>query len=708
MGEAATLEEQKEATSVRQPLGLYEVKPQDTKEVIENPVLSRVASLGQEGVAPTVQKDSAPLPPVSPKPTHNTITGVLSPKETIFKLRATALEKQVADLTKQVEELINKTKEEKEKGEKAVLKATIESKGNVEKLQSLVQMQREELLNLRNSLDLEMKNSKEKDTRINELETALAQNDTLLATIGNNSYFSQGVAPITEISTDGGTPLVVSSQREEKPYDTESAALLQELLTELEETTEYGRIKEEIDSIAAKSLPENVSQNPATLRESKDTNVVIQSVETGIEIDTDVSPASTQVTQITEQNSTISNEMIQEGAPTVSSDMSLTLDSTSAVKQEEVPPTEDPSLQQENHAEDSGTVPALISPINEEYANKITGETKDLSSEEQVTLPEKETTTSPLPEQEKSVQTISKQDVSPKNNEDVVQKEKNLFLSKETISALFAAAPIATPESYLVSPFGFLSKETAARDIASFPENLIKALDSKDPSLLIEKTLYDTYQNTLASDIYLSGGSFAGNIEERVKVSAFIRSLLGFFLPNHIATLPDNETRTILSTATVSTLWITTCELYEEEKAISSSSLTSLIMEQLGLTAAAIEEKQATLREIVDTVYAKFLNPLLGRKSKNMDDDETVSPILEALRKAFEMDEKEVVHNKTHNYQFFMIALKNFLLRENERREIVKLFEEAREETLSALTENDSQKAEILRLFENAKKEVGV
>ena len=68
------------------------------------------------------------------------------------------------------------------------------------------------------------------------------------------------------------------------------------------------------------------------------------------------------------------------------------------------------------------------------------------------------------------------------------------------------------------------------------------------------------------------------------------------------------------------------------------------------------------------------------------NDTVTISPVIEALRKAFAMDEKEAIANKDHVYAFFMIALENFLLNEQYRPEILALFEQAKEEELAKLT----------------------
>lgn len=719
-------------TAMKQTLGAYSTFPNTQKTESKNAMLARASSIDSE--QKNLQTNSSISliteenisEPSSVKPSRSAVTGVTPPEEVVFRLKSQALEKQVADLTSQVQDLINKIKEEQEKGKKAVLKATIESEGNAEKLQSLVQMQREELLNLKNSLSLETKNSQGKDARIKELETALAENDSLLSTLGGNTYFGQGneggieqVAVNTAIESVKSEASQVLENRREKEENMEN--LLQELLVELEEVSDCDDIKKEIDDLASSVSPqtgENIVPGSVVSNSQEDTHTgnteqpEAQTAEdlTSPQTNTHAPIAGTPVTEETFGNSAGGKAKEEEAIVEVPTMKTIELEATATTI-----PTQETSSTEPNTSESIAiTEPVIETPL------EISSQEPSLTTskeEKNLTVTTSETTissealnainTSPQEVVEPSQQTPETVENTPQEAGAPENKEPtSSLLSKETISALFAAAPIATPESYLVSPFGFLSKETAARDLSSFPENLISALASKNPGMLVDATLYNTYKDTKASDIYLSSGSFGGSVEERVKLSAFIRSLLGFFLPNHIAMLPENEVKDILSTATVSALWTTTCQLYEEEKAVSSSSLSSLIMESLGLTAAAIEEKQATLREIVDAVYAKFLNPLLGKKAvQTSDDNEEVSPIIEALRKAFEMDEKELTLNKNHNYQFFMIALKNFLLRENERREIIKLFEEAREETLSALTESDAQKAEILRLFERAKEE---
>jgi hypothetical protein len=200
---------------------------------------------------------------------------------------------------------------------------------------------------------------------------------------------------------------------------------------------------------------------------------------------------------------------------------------------------------------------------------------------------------------------------------------------------------------------------------------------------MINKSLFEKFKTTKTADIYLSTGVFTGTNEERVALSAFIKELLVFFIPSHNVSLTEHEITTILSNSTLEVLWNTCCTLYAEEVEKSKNSVASNILERLDLHKGSEEEKLASLIDIRDLVYTNYLNELLT--------SEIETPIIEALRKAYEMDGKEKLLNKDHSYDFFCIALKNFILNKEQGEPLIALFEKVREETISSLSEGESQ-----------------
>ncbi len=199
---------------------------------------------------------------------------------------------------------------------------------------------------------------------------------------------------------------------------------------------------------------------------------------------------------------------------------------------------------------------------------------------------------------------------------------------------------------------------------------------------MINQALFEKFKATRTTDIYLSSGVFNGTKEERLALSAFIKELLVFFIPSHNASLSEHEIAAILSNSTLEVLWSTCCTLYAEEVEKSKNNVAGNILERLDLHKGSEEEKLASLIDIRDLVYTNYFNALLS--------EEPETPIIEALRKAYEMDGKEKLLNKDHGYDFFCIALKNFLLSKEHGAPLTDLFEKVREETIRSLTSEEA------------------
>ncbi len=199
---------------------------------------------------------------------------------------------------------------------------------------------------------------------------------------------------------------------------------------------------------------------------------------------------------------------------------------------------------------------------------------------------------------------------------------------------------------------------------------------------MINKALFEKFKGTKTTDIYLSSGVFSGTKEERLALSAFIKELLIFFIPSHNASLSEHEIAAVLSNSTLEILWNTCCTLYAEEVEKSKNSVAGNVLERLDLHKGSEEEKLANLIDIRDLVYTNYFNALLASEAE--------TPIIEALRKAYEMDGKEKMLNKDHGYDFFCIALKNFLLNKEQGTPLAALFEKVREETIQSLTAEET------------------
>jgi hypothetical protein len=119
--------------------------------------------------------------------------------------------------------------------------------------------------------------------------------------------------------------------------------------------------------------------------------------------------------------------------------------------------------------------------------------------------------------------------------------------------------------------------------------------------------------------------------------------------------------------------------MYQEELIRAKEDSAQDVLVELGLEGASNEEKLATLTDIRDLLYMNYFKRLL--------ETEEETKVIEALRKAFAMDQKERLLSKDHAYDFFSIAFKNFVLNKEQGDPLIKIFKEVREETIASLKE---------------------
>ncbi len=194
---------------------------------------------------------------------------------------------------------------------------------------------------------------------------------------------------------------------------------------------------------------------------------------------------------------------------------------------------------------------------------------------------------------------------------------------------------------------------------------------------MLSKETFEKYRTIKTKDIYLSDGNFTGTVEVRGQLSAFIKELLTFFIPNHNISIPEKELKIILAESTLELLFTTCCKMYQEELERAKDTTTEDILAELGLQNAGEEEKLATLADVRDLLYMNYFKRLL--------ETEEETKVIEALRKAFAMDQKESLLNKDHTYDFFSIAFKNFVLNKEQGNPLLAIFKEVKEETITSL-----------------------
>ena len=202
---------------------------------------------------------------------------------------------------------------------------------------------------------------------------------------------------------------------------------------------------------------------------------------------------------------------------------------------------------------------------------------------------------------------------------------------------------------------------------------------------MLSKETFEKYKATKTKDIYLSDGIFPGTKEEREELSSFIKELLIFFIPSHNIAVPERELRMILGESTLELLFATCCKMYQEEVVRAKESVSDTIIAELGLENVGAEEKLATLTEVRDLLYTNYFKRLL--------ETEEETKVIEALRKAFAMDQKESLLNKDHSYDFFSIAFKNFILNKEQGDPLLAIFKEVRAETIALLKEPPAAEA---------------
>jgi hypothetical protein len=196
---------------------------------------------------------------------------------------------------------------------------------------------------------------------------------------------------------------------------------------------------------------------------------------------------------------------------------------------------------------------------------------------------------------------------------------------------------------------------------------------------MLSKETFEKYKTTKTKDIYLSDGIFPGSMGEREELSAFIKELLTFFIPNHNISMPENELREILGETSLELLFATCCKMYQEELMRAKEESSEDVLAELGLENASDEDKLATLTDVRDLLYMNYFRRLL--------ESEEETKVIEALRKAFAMDQRESLLSKDHAYDFFSIAFKNFVLNKEQGDPLIKIFKEVKAETIASLKE---------------------
>lgn len=572
-------------------------------------------------------------------PNQISFTGVLSPKEKtlaelVQKLLANnnkvvsenntltiqngSLTEQIGKNAIEVAEHLKKDKEKDAKNLAYISHTTNEKDGKINSFQSLSLQQDERIHSIEDKLAREKAENSAKDEEIAKLKSQLAENDTFLSTVSSNPYFGQGI--VTETKGEDVIPVTTSNNIQQTLKNTTS------------EKAEISELQKELLE-AGTALFEGLSHNATIGEASSNLNTAYDELFSHIEEGDIPNDYPRKESEQESSNEVIAVEKITEEITLAPLESSASVTEPEITKETVVTPTQ------------NGTSPAVVEI--EAVSNTETTPSPTLSE----SIPEK-----------------------------VEKKETGNVITPQIVRDLFASTAVVTMDDYFSTPYGFGSSGAEKRDLGQFPPQLIKALDTKDYTELITRALFDKYSLTKTSAIYLSNGSYTGTTEDRVALSAFIRALLSFFLPNHIATIPEAEISAILSNSTLSLLWSTTCQLYNEEKGATAESPTTGILEALGLTEANLLAKKETLEEVRNIVYTRFLQQVLS------DTEET--PLLEALRKAFQMDEKmKTEEGKTDHYvyQFLMIALKNFLLHKDQKGSILTIFEDAKKVVIDEL-----------------------
>ena len=674
--------------------------------------------------------------PVTLKPIA--IDGIVSPTEKSQRVQIEGLNNRITGLTEQVQELILQlARKNKEIGQVEVM-AQIKVAGQIEQLRTLVKNYEEEI-------ELLKKDGVAKDEKIivleeanQNLKIALREADTF--NVNNNPLFGQSPAKIdtvltpeilvnekSETLTTGFINLFADTVRKLEHIRSHNLREAQrninrsfELLApqlEKQETSgavAHGKFVEQTtstrDDIPTETLTAEdgktadiVKDKVITEESISDETSVVQTANTITPL-TSEAPTHTllpSVAKIQESDKTQNNSLISEStAPDLSLNApteTTTLDSpiTTTNKIEAVSPTEvtltgnsSPSISASNISE---------SPLPEGDKNTIVQKTTITQHDEKVVTPfdtpsietpvttQAVTLTETTPDTIHTMNTVSTVEITkvPAHEE---KEQDNPTISIEVLKSLYLES-VSLPQMFL-SPFGLLDKTVKSLDLSALSPELKDAFENGLPDTLLSTELFAKYKNTKTSEVYLGNGAFTGTNVERTALSAFIKMTLAFYLPEHIIPTQESDLVHIFASSTLGSFWTVTCELYAERKAVANtaedpSSFMVKVFDALNLHNADNNVQQETLEDARDLIYLNFMSKLLYGK---INDTITINPVIEALRKAFAMDEKEAVANKDHVYAFFMIALENFLLNEQYRSEILALFAQAKEEELEKLT----------------------
>lgn len=670
--------------------------------------------------------------------------GVTSPTERAQKIQIDSLTMRITTLTQQVQELILQLAEKNSEIAQEEVMAQVKVSGQIEQLRQFVQNLEQEVRGLK-------KDGDEKDAKIVALEEVRQHLKQALQEADNynsvNPLFSEEREKTTGIESEEQIPLPVTNPLSEttlvaiikKLEEIRSNPLkkAQRLINKAEATVVTNIDPSELPGKLAKEIlaPQTVATSTENSPEEALSIDVIDSVSLN---NTSLATEAGETTAISTMTREESATALTEGGaiPIKQAPFTLATELAEAVTAPQITTVTEPTLDvtvptatintlnettlssELGNVSDQGTAVSvtqnqkiafkIIPEDAEETVNGVdTGispdkkaitiaEIKQTETVTPVTLPE-EITTSDARLNTIVTPVAGTEKLSDEASKIKKGKETNPIVSLEVFNRL--KTQTISLDQMLSSPFGLLDKTVRASDINLLLPELKKAFEKKVPDELLNSELFEKFKNTKVADIYLSSGTFTGNIKERESLSSFIKTTLAFYIPGHTLPLQESETKRILAGSTLQTFWTVSCELYAERKVVSetaenSSAFMSKVFESLNLHNADEQSKKETLDDVTAVIYLHFLSELLYGKSPSNEsthshnDTITISTAIEALRKAFAMDEKEALINKDHAYIFFMIALESFLLNEQYRGEILALFEQAKEAELAKLTNN--------------------
>ncbi len=559
-----------------------------------------------------------------------------------------SLQNQIATLHSQIQNLLEQIKGERTQAQKTILDATLKVQNDIAKLRNLLQNKDEEITSNRElieKLNDEIRNLKEKivnlGLELKEADTFMSGHPNLLETnlMENKSSGGLEVQPKVELH-----PMVAT------------------LLSRVEV------LQNTVLRVATATLNDR-----AYMLTDGGLSGGTREVERVGKAAAQVGSAPATINQVTIEKVSLSN------APTIG-EATLPLATTSQVVPEFVATSQiaQKTILVDN---DLGTTTERETMATATEAHREEGEANNFKVPSSI-LSQSEADTASLPRDNEAVEVTSP--VEPTASDVHTNESKptkidiDLKISKVILNALGAAGDKKQDlEAALDSPLAIDGR----KDLDTVTDALRMGLATRMLPATT-KEAFEKFKGAGTADIYLSSGVFNGTKEERLALSAFIKELLVFFIPSHNASLSEHEIAAILSTSTLEILWTTCCTLYAEEVEKSKNSIAGNILERLDLHKGSDEERLASLIDIRDLTYTNYFSALLSTEAE--------TPVIEALRKAYEMDGKEKLLNKDHNYDFFCIALKNFLLNKEQGVPLTALFEKVREETILSLTTEET------------------